>query len=260
MQQISLAGINFPPSHSLKLKTRLELPFPPRLSSDKAFWGGYLLGQCYGPPGWCSLPHWLRCRLLRSHSAPFQQMGTGGSQEPRIALLAPAAPSRGSRTQSRPRPPRCDSPWRRRRRLRCWWDTRGRNKRGCWGAGSSSAAVAADRRGVHLRCLSRGCCPKPSWCRCRRGARTWGCGTAGGRLGKPSAAYRAGVTPRRHPAKGAARSGAERRFPDRPLGGAARGWLLYCEALQRVQGMGGEKKEDETKSRALQPGLFLAFA
>lgn len=165
---------------------------------------------------------------LRSGSSRRVGTAPAGSRQPPIALPAPAAPNRGSRTQGGPRPPRCDSPWRRRRRLRCWWDTRGRNRRGCWGAGSSWAAVAADRRGAHPRCWSRGCCPEPSWCRCRRGARTWGCGTAGGRLGKPSTAHRAGVTPRRHRAKGAARSGTALRCASRtgqqgalPAGGSA---------------------------------------
>lgn len=78
------------------------------------------------------------------------------------------------------------SPWQRRRRRRCWRDRRDRSRRGCWGAGSSSAAAAAARRAAHPRCWSRGCCPEPSWCRHRRGARTWGCGAAGGRLAEPA--------------------------------------------------------------------------
>lgn len=155
------------------------------------------------------------------------------------------APSRGSLGH----PAGCYSPWRRRRRRQCWRDRRDRSRRGCWGAGSSWAAAAAARRAAHPRCWSRGCSPEPSWCRHRRGAQTWGCGAEGGRLGKPSAAHRAGGTPPRRRAKGAARSGAS-------LGPApaARGWGLPAHGSSGKKSLNpGENSRKGTGKRKSEP-------
>lgn len=144
------------------------------------------------------------CRSRAGPAGSAPRLGPGRRGEPEVAPpnTQPQGEGRlGTRRE-------CYSPWRRRRRRRCWRDRRDRSRRGCWGAGSSWAAAAAARRGAHPRCWSRGCSPEPSWCRHRRGARTWGCGAAGERLGKPSAAHRAGVTPPRRRAKRAARRGA----------------------------------------------------
>lgn len=186
----------------------------------------------------------------RSQEGPAGSTAAAAGPAPRAGGRPAEHPSPSGRSPGHPAG--CYSPWRRRRRRQCWRDRRDRSRRGCWGAGSSWAAAAAARRAAHPRCRSRGCSPEPSWCRYRRGARTWGCGAAGGRLEKPSAAHRAGVTLPRRRAKGAARRGAAPPRDGHPAvlrGGGVCVWQGGCPSAKSVEPGVNSREESEKKRK-----------